>query len=137
MQFKNLNDLKLDNKKQNTLENFTDVKEFTIGTSVESDNSKIIYLDDERNIVSKEKATSSVIQVFDENGIMIQEVWSKFNQPEFTVEEGTETITIYVNDNNEEVSEEDATFIVYKTVKDGKVIYEDKYSLEKKTEFSR
>ena len=137
MQFKKIEELKSNNKEKNTFENFTDIKEFTVGTPVESENSKITYLDNDRKIVDKEHATKAVVQVFDDEGNLTQEVWSDLTQKSFEVEDGTETVTLYVDDNNNEVSQELATFIIYRTTKDGKVIYEDKYSLEKKTEFSR
>lgn len=137
MQFKKLEDLKSNSNEKNTLENFTDIKEFTVGTPVESENSKITYLDNDRKIVDREHATTAVVQVFDDEGNLIQEVWSKLNEKPFEIEEGTETVTIYVDDNNNEVSEELATYIIYRTTKDGKVIYEDKYSLEKKNNLSR
>lgn len=137
MQFKKIDELKSNNNDKNTFENFTDIKEFTVGTPVETENSKITYLDNDRKIVDREHATKAVVQVFDDEGNLTQEVWSDLTEKSFEVEEGTETVTLYVDDNNNEVSQDLATFIIYRTTKDGKVIYEDKYSLEKKTEVSR
>ena len=39
--------------------------------------SKIFYLDDNNNIVDKDKATRSIIQEFDENGNMVREIFGR------------------------------------------------------------
>ena len=45
--------------------------------------SEIIYFDENKNIVSKEKAVSAVIRELDENGKLIREIWGDIsNEPD-------------------------------------------------------
>lgn len=92
--------------------------------------SKIYYLDENNNITDKEIAVKSVIQVF-ENGILIDEIWSTYKSAE--EEKIDDMECVYVDADGKVVSQEEATQVIYKTVKDGKVISEDKFDLGKFT----
>ena len=42
---------------------------------------KSYYLDNDHNIVSREEATNAVINVFDESGNMVEEIWESLRNP--------------------------------------------------------
>lgn len=93
--------------------------------------SKIYYLDKDNNLTDKDNAVKSVIQVF-ENEILVEEVWSYLNAPEEKSFE--ETIECeYVDSEDNIVPQEEATRVLYKTIKDGKVVSVDKFDLGKFT----
>ncbi len=91
---------------------------------------KVFYMDENHNFVSEEDATVSVIQVFDEDGRMIQEIW-RAREPDPIPELGdNETYArIFVDDQGKEVEEELATHIVFRHTVDGVVVSENKYTL--------
>ena len=91
---------------------------------------KIFYLDENNNITEKDSAVKSVIQVF-KDGVLVEEVWSYMTAVE---EEKFDDIEcVYVDSEGNVVLQEEATQVIYKTVKDGKVISEDKFDLGKFT----
>lgn len=86
---------------------------------------KIYYLDKDNNITEKDLAVKTVIQVY-ENDILVDEVWSYNSNGE---EKFDDMECVYVDSEGNVVSQEEATQVIYKTVKDGKVIAEDKFDL--------
>lgn len=92
--------------------------------------SKIYYLDKENNITEKDNAVKSVIQVF-ENEMLVEEVWSYLNTPDERFEDTVECE--YVDSEDNIVLQEEATRVLYKTIKDGKVISVEKFDLGKFT----
>lgn len=92
--------------------------------------SKIFYLDKENNIVEEENAYKSVIQVY-EDGILVDEIWS-YNTSGQELEMNDMDF-VYVNEADEVVPQEEATHVIYRTLKDGKVISETKFELSKST----
>lgn len=92
---------------------------------------KVYYLNDENEEVAEEEATKMVMQVFDENDNMIQEVWGTPTKDIPTEEDNAEYTEVYVDDDNNEVSKEEATYVILRKIVDGKVEEEDKYPLEK------
>lgn len=93
--------------------------------------SEIFYLDDNNNFVSEDVATKSVIQVYDDNGNMVREVWGSSNEPE--VEENTDEqyVTVYVDEDGNEVEQENAAFLVMKKYVKDELVSEEKYPLSK------
>lgn len=96
-------------------------------------NSKIFYLDDNNNFADKDKATKSVIQVFDDKGNMIQEVWGVINAKEDKATEDTSQniVVQYVDDAGNEVEESIATHIIFKKYVNDVLEKEEKYELSK------
>lgn len=131
MDLNGLEDLLLPEDQKDTIETFDDVIEFEDGGPSEDNNSKIFYLDDAHNIVDESEATKSVIQIYDENGNMVEEVWSFLKQDNDAEKQDSRTKVVYVDDEDKEVEEEFATHIVYKTYVGDEVISENKYPLSK------
>lgn len=130
MDLNGLEDLLLPEDKKDSFENFQSDVVYEEGDPTEDKNSKIFYLDDDHNIVDEKDATKSVIQVYDDAGNMIEEVWSYKNQDKLKDNNSVTTVT-YVDDAGNEVKEEEATYIVYKTFVDDKLVSENKYPLSK------
>ena len=102
----------------------TDAKPYT---PVET--TRVYYLNDQNDEVPEEEATKMVMQVFDENDNMIQEVWGTTQKDVPAEDENAEYTEIYVDDNDNEVSKEEATYVILRKIVDGKVEEEDKYPL--------
>lgn len=96
-------------------------------------NSKIFYLDDNNNFADKDKATKSVIQVFDDKGNMVQEVWGVINAKEDNpTEDASQNIVIqYVDQAGNEVEKSMATHIIFKKYVNDVLENEEKYELSK------
>lgn len=132
MDLNGLEDLLLPEDQKDTIESFEDVVEYEMGDPTEDKNSKIFYLDDDHNIVDEKDATKSVIQVYDDEGNMVEEVWSFLNRNNENEQQNTRTVVVYVDEDGVEVPEEDATHIVYKTYdEDNDLVSENKYPLRK------
>ena len=93
--------------------------------------SEIFYLDDNNNFVSEDEATKSVIQVYDDNGNMVREVWGSRSEPVVEENSDEQYVTVYVDDDGNEVEQENATFLVMKKFIKDELISEDKYPLSK------
>lgn len=95
---------------------------------------KTFYLDENNNEVPEEEATKIVMQIYDEEGNMIKEVWGTTKKDVQTEEDAAEYVEIYVNDEGNEVSKEEATYMIFRKMVDGKVVEEDKFPLVKQEE---
>ncbi|MGM9877827.1 MAG: hypothetical protein ACI33S_04170 [Bacilli bacterium] len=91
--------------------------------------SKILYLDNDNNITDEESSVKSVIQVF-ENDILVEEVWSYKSVEEDCF---NDMECVYIDSEGNVVPQDEATQVIYKTIKDGKVISENKFDLGKFT----
>lgn len=131
MDLNGLEDLLLPEDKKDSFENFQSDVVYEDGDPTEDKNSKIFYLDDDHNIVDEKDATKSVIQVYDDEGNMTEEVWSYRNQDKPEEDDKSVTTVTYVDDAGNEVKDDEATYIVYKTFVDGKLVSENKYPLSK------
>ena len=110
---------------------FSDIKHFEDDLRTPQ-NTEIFFLDENNNYVDEEKAVKSVIRVLDKNGTLIQEIWGTPNKPkEETIEDGVEFIRIFIDDNGNEVQEEEATQVIFRTIKDGSILTENVYSIGK------
>ena len=95
--------------------------------------SEIFYLDDNNNFVDEEAATKSVIQVYDNDGNLAQEVWSTKsvnNQEKMPADQ--QIVTVYVDEEGNEVAQEVASFIVLKKYVKDELVSEEKYPLSNK-----
>ena len=92
---------------------------------------KIFYLDDNHNFVSEEEATKSVIQVYDKDDNLIEEVWSYKNQEGEELEDNVEYKTVYVDENDNEVKEEEAVYVKFEKYVDNELVSTDKYPVSK------
>lgn len=90
--------------------------------------SRIFYLDKDNRITDASHAHKRVIQVL-EDGVLVDEVWSYISNEEEI--EMHEMECVYVDESGQEVPQEKAVSVIYKTLKDGKVISETKYELSK------
>ena len=99
--------------------------------------SKAFYLDDKHNIVPEDKATTRVIQVLDEKGNMIEEVWQTRKPPETEKPEEPEPyfVTRYVDKEGNVVDKSVATHLAFDKYVNGKLVDSSKYPLAKNEGF--
>ena len=92
---------------------------------------KIFYLDENHNFVSEEEAVKSVVQVYDKDGNLVEEVWSYKNQEGEELEDNAEYKTVYVDENDNVVDEEKAVYVKFEKYVDNELVSTDKYPVSK------
>ena len=118
------------------LADYAATEDLISGIKLEKTNSEIFYLDENNNYTTEEYAVKSVIRVTDEEGNLIEEVWSTRGEEENENEVKPEFKTIYVDENENEVEEELATHLIQKKYVDGKEVSSEKYPVNKDREMS-
>lgn len=118
------------------LADYAATEDLISGIKLEKTNSEIFYLDENNNYTTEEYAVKSVIRVTDEEGNLIEEVWSTRGEEENENEVKPEFKTIYVDENENEVEEELATHLILKKYVDGKEVSSEKYPVNKDREMS-
>ena len=118
------------------LADYAATEDLISGIKLEKTNSEIFYLDENNNYTTEEYAVKSVIRVTDEEGNLIEEVWSTRGEEENENEVKPEFKAIYVDENENEVEEELATHLILKKYVDGKEVSSEKYPVNKDREMS-
>lgn len=118
------------------LADYAATEDLISGIKLEKTNSEIFYLDENNNYTTEEYAVKSVIRVTDEEGNLIEEVWSTRGEEENENEVKPEFKAIYVDENENEVEEELATHLILKKYVDGKEVSSEKYPVNKEREMS-
>lgn len=109
----------------------TQIEELTDEPLQDSKNEKIFYLDKNNNLVSEEEAVRSVIQVYDDDGRMIEEVWSVLKE-EKNVENDTEKyVMVYVDEEGNEVEQDKASYTEFRKYVEGKLVSQKTYPIIK------
>ena len=87
----------------------------------------------EKEIVETiEEAETYIEQILDEDGQLVREVWYTKNKPEeLEVEEGVSVEVLYLDENNNQVEPENASYTVFRKTKDGQIVSENKYPISK------
>lgn len=95
--------------------------------------SVFIYFDADGKVVETiEEAETYIEQVLDEKGQLVREVWYKKNETnEQIVEDGVSVEVLYLDENNNQVEPENASYTVFRKTKDGEVLSENKYPISK------
>lgn len=118
------------------LADYAATEDLISGIKLEKTNSEIFYLDENNNYTTEEYAVKSVIRVTDEEGNLIEEVWSTRGEEENENEVKPEFKAIYVDENENEVEEELATHLILKKYVDGKEVSSEKYPVNKDRKMS-
>lgn len=95
--------------------------------------SVFIYFDADGKVVETiEEAETYIEQILDEDGQLVREVWYTKNKPEeLEVEDGVSVEVLYLDENNNQVEPENASYTVFRKAKDGEVLSENKYPISK------